>query len=143
MIHYFTLPRITDLFPLLKIPTCLLYDEYGQVMAWGLEAKNAGSMAGTTLCEWFKLYLEPKTLRDGAQLDPRLPIPPPGKRAIDLIVDFLSCLWEYAKDRITTEIGAVADLGQHIYVTQLLNASWTLHARLCGCLAHSTSCLGR
>lgn len=36
----------------------------------------------------------------------------PGKQAIDLIVDFLSCLWEYAKQRITQEIGAVADLGE-------------------------------
>ena len=33
-----------------------------------------------------------------------------GKRANDLIVDFLSCMWEYAKEQITREIGAVADL---------------------------------
>lgn len=31
---------------------------------------------------------------------------------MDLIVDFLTCLWEYAKERITQDIGAVADLGQ-------------------------------
>jgi hypothetical protein len=36
----------------------------------------------------------------------------PGKRAIDLIIDFLSCLWEYAKEQITRDIGAVADLSQ-------------------------------
>jgi hypothetical protein len=36
----------------------------------------------------------------------------PGKKAIDLIVDFLSCLWEYAKQQITRDIGAVADLGK-------------------------------
>ena len=35
----------------------------------------------------------------------------PGKKAIDLIIDFLSCLWDYAKQQITREIGAVADLG--------------------------------
>ena len=29
---------------------------------------------------------------------------------MNLIVDFLSCLWEYAKEEITREIGAVADL---------------------------------
>jgi len=29
---------------------------------------------------------------------------------LDLIIDFLSCLWEYAKEQITREIGAVADL---------------------------------
>ncbi|RDB19633.1 Heat shock protein 12B [Hypsizygus marmoreus] len=93
-----------------KIPTCLLYDEQGRILAWGLEAKNAGPMPGTTRCEWFKLFLEPHALRDETAIDPRLPQLPPGKKAIDLIIDFLSCLWEYAKDQITREIGAVADL---------------------------------
>ncbi|EKM76218.1 hypothetical protein AGABI1DRAFT_45220 [Agaricus bisporus var. burnettii JB137-S8] len=93
-----------------KIPTCLLYDEYGRVIAWGLEAKNASPMEGTIKCEWFKLFLEPKALRDDAAIDPRLPLLPPGKRAVDLIVDFLSCLWEHAKEQITRDIGAVADL---------------------------------
>jgi hypothetical protein len=36
----------------------------------------------------------------------------PGKQPIHLIVDFLYCMWEYAKEQITREIGAVADLGQ-------------------------------
>ncbi|KAG5735573.1 Heat shock 70 kDa protein 12B [Termitomyces sp. T112] len=93
-----------------KIPTCLLYDEHGRILAWGLEAKNASPMPGTTRCEWFKLFLEPHALRDPSAIDPRLPSLPPGKMAIDLIVDFLSCLWEHAKDQITREIGAVADL---------------------------------
>jgi hypothetical protein len=35
-----------------KIPTCLLYDENGQVLAWGLEAKNASHVPGTIRCEW-------------------------------------------------------------------------------------------
>ncbi|KAF8604383.1 actin-like ATPase domain-containing protein [Ceratobasidium sp. AG-I] len=92
-----------------KIPTCLLYNEHGQVLTWGLEAKNAPPMPGSIRCEWFKLFLEPKSLRDGT-MDPRLPGLPPGKRPIDAIVDFLSCLWDYAKQQITREIGAVADL---------------------------------
>lgn len=93
-----------------KIPTCLLYDEGGRVLAWGLEAKNAGPMPGTIRCEWFKLFLEPTVLRDPSKADPRLPMLPSGKTAVDLIVDFLSCLWEYARNQITKEIGAVADL---------------------------------
>ncbi|KAH7909310.1 actin-like ATPase domain-containing protein [Hygrophoropsis aurantiaca] len=93
-----------------KVPTCLLYDDHGQVLAWGLEAKNASPMPGTIRCEWFKLFLEPRALRDEGTIDPRLPQLPPGKSALDLIVDFLSCLWEYAKEQITREIGAVADL---------------------------------
>lgn len=107
-----------------------MYDERGQVLAWGLNAKNASPMPGTTRCEWFKLFLEPQALRDESSIDPRLPALPvglllalymetdflnshllqPGKRPIDLIIDFLSHLWEYAKDQITRDIGAVADL---------------------------------
>ncbi|CUA69590.1 hypothetical protein RSOLAG22IIIB_08597 [Rhizoctonia solani] len=34
----------------------------------------------------------------------------PGKQPIDAIIDFLSCLWGYAKQQITREIAAVADL---------------------------------
>jgi hypothetical protein len=73
-----------------KVPTCLLYDEQGQVLAWGLEAKNASPMPGTIRCEWyvfwshtliirmqyffrFKLFLEPQALRDESTIDPRLP----------------------------------------------------------------------
>ncbi|KAF8488899.1 actin-like ATPase domain-containing protein [Gautieria morchelliformis] len=93
-----------------KVPTCLLYDDHGRVLAWGLEAKNASPVPGTLRCEWFKLFLEPKALRDESTVDQRLPRLPPGKRAVDMIVDFLSCLWEYAKEQITREIGVVADL---------------------------------
>ncbi|KAK7440018.1 hypothetical protein VKT23_017271 [Stygiomarasmius scandens] len=93
-----------------KIPTCLLYDDQGRVLAWGLEAKNAGPIPNTIRCEWFKLFLEPSALRDESSVDPRLPQLPPGKKAINLIIDFLSCLWEYAKEQITRDIGAVADL---------------------------------
>ena len=35
-----------------KIPTCLLYDENGEVNAWGLDAKAAGNLPGTYKCEW-------------------------------------------------------------------------------------------
>lgn len=93
-----------------KIPTCLLYDEHGRVLAWGLEAKNANAAMGGYKCEWFKLFLEPKALRDSSDIDPRLPKIPPGKKPIDLIIDFLTHLWEYAKEQITREIGSVADL---------------------------------
>jgi hypothetical protein len=72
MIHQIRL--ILLIFP--QIPTCLLYDEYGRVIAWGLEAKNASPMAETLKCEWFKLFLEPKVLRDESAVDPRLPFLP-------------------------------------------------------------------
>ncbi|KAI0270643.1 actin-like ATPase domain-containing protein [Gloeopeniophorella convolvens] len=93
-----------------KVPTCLLYDDRGQVLAWGLEAKNANPTPGSIKCEWFKLFLEPHALRDQNTIDPRLPPLPPGKKPTHLIVDFLYCMWEYAKEQITREIGTVADL---------------------------------
>ena len=51
----------------------LVYDMYGRVIAWGLEAKNMSPMEGTIRCEWFKLFLEPSALRDPNTIDPRLP----------------------------------------------------------------------
>ena len=45
-----------------KIPTCLLYSDDGQVLAWGLEAKNASPMPGTVKCEWSVLVVYPVIL---------------------------------------------------------------------------------
>lgn len=69
---FFDLPRWLALINE-QIPTCLLYDEHGRIMAWGWEAKNSKPMPGTTRCEWFKLFLEPHALRDESTVDPRLP----------------------------------------------------------------------
>lgn len=60
-------------------------------------------------CEWFKLFLSPESLRSG-QPDPRLPPLPAGKNVVDVISDFLRCIWRYAKRQITDEIGSVVDL---------------------------------
>lgn len=63
--------------------------------------------------EWFKLFLDPQVLREGRlATSARLPELPHGKQPIDVVTDFLSCLWKYAKERITEEIGSVADLGE-------------------------------
>ncbi|EJT97177.1 actin-like ATPase domain-containing protein [Dacryopinax primogenitus] len=106
-----------------KIPTCLLYDQAGRVLSWGLEAKNAPPMEGRTRCEWFKLFLEPKALRDEGSVDNRLPRLPRGKSATDVITDFLTCIWEYAKQQIGREIGAVADLeAADVWIT--VPAAW-------------------
>ncbi|KDQ12012.1 hypothetical protein BOTBODRAFT_113646 [Botryobasidium botryosum FD-172 SS1] len=97
-----------------KIPTCLLYDKDGRLIAWGVAAERAQHLYDSGevyFCKWFKLFLEPKALRDQV-VDPRLPKLPPGKTAIDLIIDFLTQLWQYARSQITREIGAVADLDQ-------------------------------
>ena len=90
----------------------------------------------------------------------------PGKKAMDLIIDFLSCLWEYAKEQITREIGAVADLGASRRSLRLTSHTdppvssaphsyWCCHwyfpthlklpslNRLGGSLAYGSGCLGR
>ncbi|KAK4702662.1 hypothetical protein P7C70_g3563, partial [Phenoliferia sp. Uapishka_3] len=101
-----------------KVPTCILYSqrtpsEPAQVIAWGLEAKSAAVQEGAGLykLEWFKLFLDPSVLRDGRSASSaRLPELPYGKEPVDVIVDFLTCLWRYAKEQITEQIGSVADL---------------------------------
>ena len=71
----------------------------------------------------------------------------PGKRAIDLIIDFLSCLWDYAKQQITREIGAVADLGTRPSCFEPMLPQTDLCASVCDrfgrCMAHCARCLGR
>ncbi|KAK7055143.1 hypothetical protein R3P38DRAFT_2499251 [Favolaschia claudopus] len=114
-----TLSTMTNPF----IPTCILYDEQSRVLAWGLEAKNASTISGTSRYEWFKLFLDPRALRDKSALDPRLPSLPPGKKPTDLITEFLSCLWEHAREQITRDIGAIADLNSaDVWIT--VPAAW-------------------
>ncbi|KAJ7036189.1 hypothetical protein C8F04DRAFT_1394417 [Mycena alexandri] len=101
-----------------KIPTCLLYDELGHIVAWGLEAKYALQIPGTAHYKRFKLFLEPGALRDE-----RLPSLPPGKKPTDLITDFLHCLWEYVREQITRDNVAIADLNSaDVWVT--VPAAW-------------------
>lgn len=51
--------------------------------------------------EWFKLFLDPNVLREGRlSSNARLPELPVGKEPIDVIVDFLTCLWRYAKEKV-------------------------------------------
>ncbi|KAJ2932475.1 hypothetical protein H1R20_g4596, partial [Candolleomyces eurysporus] len=60
----------------------------------------------------------PHALRDESAVDAlRSPGIPPGKRPIDLIIDFLTRLWEYTKDQITRDIGAVTALSSAIITT--------------------------
>jgi len=62
-------------------------------------------------CEWFKLLLSPESLRSGVP-DPWLPPLPVGKNVVDVIADFLRCIWRYAKRTVTEEIGSVVDLSE-------------------------------
>ncbi|KAF6759108.1 hypothetical protein DFP72DRAFT_1064071 [Ephemerocybe angulata] len=106
-----------------KIPTCLIYDDEGRLLAWGLEAYSAPPIPGTTKCERFKLFLEPRLLGDESASDPDLPTLPPGKMPIDLIIDYLGCIYEYSKEQITRENGAVADLDTaEVWIT--VPAAW-------------------
>ncbi|GJN93743.1 hypothetical protein Rhopal_006800-T1 [Rhodotorula paludigena] len=97
-----------------KVPTCILYEQQdpedeAKIVSWGLEAKNATVTKGLIKCEWFKLLLSPESLRSGVP-DPWLPPLPVGKNVVDVIADFLRCIWRYAKRMITEEIGSVVDL---------------------------------
>lgn len=99
-----------------KVPTCILYEqrdpsEEAKIVSWGLEAKNTTVREGFVKCEWFKLLLSPESLRSGVP-DPWLPPLPAGKNVVDVIADFLRCIWRYARRVITEEIGSVVDLSE-------------------------------
>lgn len=69
------------------------------------------SLLSLNRCEWFKLLLSPESLRSGVP-DPWLPPLPVGKNVVDVIADFLRCIWRYAKRTVTEEIGSVVDLSE-------------------------------
>lgn len=99
-----------------KVPTCILYEQHdpseeAKIVSWGLEAKNTTVREGFVKCEWFKLLLSPESLRSGVP-DPWLPPLPAGKNVVDVIADFLRCIWRYARRVITEEIGSVVDLSE-------------------------------
>lgn len=96
-----------------KIPTCLLYYQRGmedaELLIWGIQAKSSPVSEGMIKIEYFKLFLD-STIRD--PLSVRLPELPYGKTPSNVISDYLSCIWKYAKERIRDELGSVADLGE-------------------------------
>ncbi|KAG8705825.1 hypothetical protein FRC09_002740 [Ceratobasidium sp. 395] len=89
-----------------KVLTCLRYKR-GQVSSWGQSSGGLGLFA-RPLCDKFKLFLDPN-FRPGT-IGPGLPHLPPGKRPVDLIADFLTCLWNHVKQQITIKIGTIATL---------------------------------
>jgi hypothetical protein len=111
-----------------QIPTCLLYDERGQVKL-GFRSKKGEPDAWNDALRMVQIVLGPFCVAgwiisgsqaalltskgfacDSFLVDSILTVRQPQKEAIDVIIDFLSCLWEYAKEQITRDIGAVADL---------------------------------
>ncbi|KDR78750.1 hypothetical protein GALMADRAFT_93837 [Galerina marginata CBS 339.88] len=87
-----------------KIPTTLLYDETGSVIAWGLTAAHSAPESGQFICHMFKLFLDPRYSRDNSVLDQRLPKLPPQKRPVDLISDYLRLLWEHCREEIVKDL---------------------------------------
>ncbi|KAF9502741.1 hypothetical protein BS47DRAFT_1463358 [Hydnum rufescens UP504] len=73
-----------------KIPTCLVYDTLGDIRAWGLEATDMSLKKGWVRCEWFKLWLDlssaPSTIIESEIFQPP-------KNVVDLVADYLSCIW--------------------------------------------------
>ncbi|RXW19079.1 hypothetical protein EST38_g6777 [Candolleomyces aberdarensis] len=51
---------------------------------------------------------EPVRVLSHINTDPLFGYLQPGKRPVDLIIDFLTRLWEYTMDQITRDTGAVA-----------------------------------
>ncbi|KAG8731074.1 hypothetical protein FRC12_019908 [Ceratobasidium sp. 428] len=87
-----------------KVPTCLRYTR-GQVSSWSQSSGGSGFFA-RPLCDKFKLFLDPNFRPSG----PGLPHLPPGKRPVDLVADFLTCLWNHVKQQVTIKIGTIATL---------------------------------
>ncbi|KAG9118448.1 hypothetical protein FRC07_007043, partial [Ceratobasidium sp. 392] len=83
-----------------KVPTCLLYNGQGQVLEWGQNAKVLDCCFIDHLInngDYLSEIAKAITWRDS-----------PGKRPVDVIADFLSHLWDYAKQQIQDKVGMAA-----------------------------------
>ncbi|KAF9510321.1 hypothetical protein BS47DRAFT_1396058 [Hydnum rufescens UP504] len=108
-----------------KIPTCLVYDDLGDIRAWGVEAKDMILKKGWVRSEWFKLWLDPNSA-PGSVLEFRSFQPP--KNAMDVVADYLACLWAHTKSQIHKENSPCSLSHAEVYLT--VPSSWDLHASL-------------
>ena len=106
-----------------KVPSLLFYDKSGEVRAAGAEVLTesvieTAMMEGWTKAEWlvilarasessyspigsrWKLHLRPKHLASSINKNDDLPPLPPGKRAVDVLTDFIKYLFECTKTYI-------------------------------------------
>ncbi|KAF8150916.1 actin-like ATPase domain-containing protein [Crassisporium funariophilum] len=110
-----------------KVPTCLLYDNRsGQLVDWGFNAKNASLTSLYLRCQWFKAFLDPSIVR-GESTDPHLPKLPPGKTGIDLVTDYLGCLWAHAQGEIRKDLGSAVVEAANVWL--LVPSNWDAKSR--------------
>ncbi|KAF9511769.1 hypothetical protein BS47DRAFT_1394865 [Hydnum rufescens UP504] len=107
------------------IPTCLVYDTLGDICAWGLEATDMTLKKGWVRCEWFKLWLDPSSA-PSTVIESRFFQPP--KNVVDLVADYLSCIWMHTKNQIHLENALCSLSHAEVYLTA--PSSWGLHASL-------------
>ncbi|KAF9511754.1 hypothetical protein BS47DRAFT_1486679 [Hydnum rufescens UP504] len=108
-----------------KIPTCLVYDALGDVRAWGLEATDISLKKGWVRCEWFKLWLDLSSV-PSTFLESRVFQPP--KNIMDVVADYLSCIWTHTKNQIHGENGPCSLSHAEVYLT--VPSSWDLRTSL-------------
>ncbi|KAM0753426.1 actin-like ATPase domain-containing protein [Meredithblackwellia eburnea MCA 4105] len=108
-----------------KIPTCIIYrqsypGQKPQVVSWGIAAKRRTPEPGEYKCEWFKLYLTP----DGQAANNPDIVLPPLKTPQEVIVDFLTELWQHASKVITEATGSVQEL-RKATVVMTVPSAWS------------------
>ncbi|TFK50898.1 hypothetical protein OE88DRAFT_1808443 [Heliocybe sulcata] len=94
-----------------KVPSVLYYDANGALQAIGQEAENLREDGETDenewiRVEWFKLHLRPKNLYASDITDECIPPLPVNIAITDILADYLSFLFECAKEYIRTSHAA-------------------------------------
>ncbi|PFH47317.1 hypothetical protein AMATHDRAFT_6868 [Amanita thiersii Skay4041] len=94
-----------------KIPSVVLYDEDGKIVAVGAESDmdvypELGEIEGSQRAEWFKLHLRPRHLdREQNFTAEDIPPLPPNKSALDVFTDMLAYLFKATKNYICQRQG--------------------------------------
>ncbi|KAK9459078.1 uncharacterized protein V1516DRAFT_551577 [Lipomyces oligophaga] len=88
-----------------KIPSVIYYDEKGEVIAWGKQdpRQGQGRNRGDKFYEakWFKMRLQSAPYLSEESLDPL----PPGKTAVDVVSDYLTCILGSVTNQLKRELG--------------------------------------
>lgn len=108
-----------------KVPTKICYDSNGQVLKWGYRVTPRDQ----NQVEWFKLLLS-KEAKDGPKVKKtRAVLERLGKTAVDVVADYLRCLWKHAIEVIELALSKVAVDNMTFRVVLTLPANWDHRAQ--------------
>jgi len=109
-----------------KVPSRICYDDRGEVLKWGYMVTPKEKLQA----QWFKLLLSEDACRQGGErVDAtKSLLQKLRKKPVDVVADYLRCLWRHTIEVIELELTKVAVDNMTFRVVLTLPANWNLKA---------------